>query len=165
MIQIIPAKTEDLVHVQAIAHQTWPHTFGNILSPEQIDYMLSWMYDLKMLENQQLEQGHTFLIAEEQEEKLGFTGFQIDQEPGKTKIHKIYILPSAQGKGLGKKLINAIKEIALKNNQTSLLLNVNKYNKGAIEFYEYLGFVKIKEEVIDIGNGYVMDDYVFELTL
>lgn len=165
MIQIRPARTEDLIHIQAIAHQTWPHTFGNILSPKQIDYMLNWMYDLKMLEKQQLEQGHTFLIAEEMGEKLGFTGFQIDQEPGKTKIHKIYILPSAQGKGLGKKLIEAIKEIALEKNQSSLLLNVNKYNEGAIKFYEYLGFVKIKSEVIDIGNGYVMDDFVFEIEL
>lgn len=165
MIQISPAQTEDLIHVQAIAHQTWPHTFGNILSPKQIDYMLNWMYDLNMLEKQQLEQGHTFLIAEETGEKLGFTGFQIDQEPGKTKIHKIYILPSAQGKGIGKKLIEAIKEIALEKNQYSLLLNVNKYNEGAIKFYEYLGFVNIKSEVIDIGNGYVMDDFVFEMKL
>ena len=165
MIQIIPATTEDLKHVQAIAHQTWPHTFGNILSPKQIDYMLNWMYDLKMLEKQQLEQGHTFLLAEEEGKKLGFTGFQIDQEPGKTKIHKIYILPETQGKGIGKKLIQAIKEIALKKNQNSLLLNVNKYNAGAIQFYEYLGFVNIKSEVIDIGNGYVMDDYVFEMKL
>lgn len=165
MIQITPAKTEDLVYVQEIAYQTWPKTFGEILSPEQINYMLSWMYDLKILEKQQLIERHIFLLAEENGEKLGFTGFQIDQEPGKTKIHKIYILPTAQGKGLGKILINATKEIALKSDQTSLLLNVNKYNKGAIEFYEYLGFVKIKEEVIDIGNGYVMDDYVFEMKL
>ncbi|MBN3520497.1 GNAT family N-acetyltransferase [Algoriphagus lutimaris] len=165
MIQINPATTEDLKHVQAIAHQTWPHTFGKILSPEQIDYMLDWMYDLKMLEKQQLEEGHTFLLAEEMGQKLGFTGFQIDQETGKTKIHKIYILPSAQGKGIGKKLIQAIKEAALKKDQSSLLLNVNKYNEGAIQFYQYLGFVNIKSEINDIGNGYVMDDYVFEMKL
>lgn len=58
-----------------------------------------------------------------------------------------------------------VKEIAKENDQTSLLLNVNKYNTGAIDFYEYLGFVNIKSEIIDIGNGYVMDDFVFELKL
>ncbi|WP_425636152.1 N-acetyltransferase family protein [Algoriphagus yeomjeoni] len=164
MIDIIPANVEDLIHVQSIAHRTWPHTFGEILSPEQIKYMLNWMYSLETLEKQASD-GYLFLLAEENGENLGFTGIEVNQEPGKTKIHKIYILPTAQGKGIGKKLIQAIKDIALENKQKSLLLNVNKYNTGAIAFYEYLGFVNIKEEVIDIGNGYVMDDYVFELKL
>lgn len=124
--------------------------------------MLGWMYSLDTLEKQASE-GHRFYLAEEKGEMLGFTGIELNQELGKTKIHKIYILPTAQGKGIGKKLIKEIKEIALENNQTSLLLNVNKYNQGAIDFYEYLGFKKVKDEVIDIGNGYVMDDFVFEL--
>ena len=126
--------------------------------------MLNWMYSLETLEKQ-ASAGHRFYLAEENGEMLGFTGIELNQEPTKTKIHKIYILPTDQGKGIGKKLINKVKEIALENTQTSLLLNVNKYNQGAIAFYEYLGFVKIKDEVIDIGNGYVMDDFVFELSL
>ncbi|MEB2780137.1 GNAT family N-acetyltransferase [Algoriphagus sp. C2-6-M1] len=164
MVTIVPAQKRELIHVQSIAHRTWPDTFKNILNPEQIDYMLKWMYSLETLEQQASDEYH-FHFADEDGEKLGFAGFELNQEPGKTKIHKIYILPTAQGKGIGKKLINAIKEIALENEQTSLLLNVNKYNQGAIDFYEYLGFIKIKEEIIDIGNGYVMDDYVFELKL
>jgi hypothetical protein len=40
-----------------------------------------------------------------------------------------------------------------------VFLNVNKYNKAKF-FYEKLGFTITKEEVIDIGNDYVMDDYV-----
>ncbi|WP_373400161.1 hypothetical protein V8V91_11475 [Algoriphagus halophilus] len=102
MIQISPAQTEDLIHVQAIAHQTWPHTFGNILGPKQIDYMLNWMYDLNMLEKQLLEQGHTFLIAEETGEKLGFTGFQIDQEPERLKSIRFTFYPPPKAKGLAK---------------------------------------------------------------
>ncbi|UZD24706.1 GNAT family N-acetyltransferase [Algoriphagus halophytocola] len=164
MIEITPATQDDLKYVQSIANQTWPDTFGEILSPEQIDYMLKWMYSLDTLEKQQ-NKGHLFYLAEENGQKMGFTGIEINQGPGKTKIHKIYILPSAQGKGVGKKLIQKIKEVALAKDQKSLLLNVNKYNEGAIAFYEYLGFKKIKEEVIDIGNGYVMDDFVFELKL
>ena len=164
MIQIVLASKEDLKLVQSIAHRTWPDTFGNILSPAQIDYMLNLLYNLPQLEKQ-LEDGHILLLAFEDGVELGFTGIQLNLKPGQTKIHKIYILPTAQGKGIGKKLIQAIKKIALENEQKSMLLNVNKYNTGAIEFYEYLGFVNIKEEVIDIGNGYVMDDYVFELKL
>ncbi|PZX59574.1 ribosomal protein S18 acetylase RimI-like enzyme [Algoriphagus ratkowskyi] len=164
MVSIIPARLEDLIHVQTIAQRTWPTTFAEILSPEQIKYMLNLLYDFPHLQKQ-IEQGHIFLLADENGEKLGFTGIEVNNEPFKTKIHKIYILPSAQGRGIGKKLFQAIKEIAFANNQTSLQLNVNKYNQGAIDFYEYLGFVNIKSEIIDIGNGYVMDDYVFELKL
>ena len=70
---------EELTNVQSIAHRTWPSTFANILSPEQIDYMLNWMYDLKMLESQ-LEKGHTFLLAEEDEKELGFAGFELNYQ-------------------------------------------------------------------------------------
>jgi len=164
MVLITPAKLKDLIHVQSIAHRTWPDTFGKVLSPAQIDYMLSWMYDVKNLEKQHNE-GHQFFLAEEDGERLGFTGIEVNSEQGKTKIHKIYILPSAQGKGVGKKLFAKIREVAKSSDQKSLLLNVNKYNQGAIDFYEYLGFENIKSEVNDIGNGYVMDDFVFELTL
>ena len=156
---------EELTKVQSIAHRTWPSTFANILSPEQIDYMLNWMYDLKMLESQ-LEKGHTFLLAEEDGKELGFAGFELNYAEGpKAKLHKIYLLPEAQGKGAGKALILEVADRARKADQKSLLLNVNKYNQRAIDFYLRMDFQVIYKEVIDIGNGYVMDDVVMELNL
>ncbi len=156
---------EELTKVQSVAHRTWPSTFANILSSEQIDYMLNWMYDLKMLESQ-LEKGHTFLLAEEDEKDLGFAGFELNYAEGqKAKLHKIYLLPEAQGKGVGKALILEVANRAKNAGQKSLLLNVNKYNQNAINFYLKMGFQEIYKEVIDIGNGYVMDDVVMELTL
>lgn len=164
MIEILPASKKDLVHVQQVAHNTWPQTFGNILSPDQIQYMLNWMYSLETLEKQ-LAEGHKFYLAKEKEHILGFTGIQIDYLPHKTKIHKIYILPEAQGKGIGKMLFSQIRKTAHEHTQTHLLLNVNKENKPAIDFYLHYGFEEIRREVIDIGNGYVMDDIVFEYAL
>lgn len=156
---------EELSKVQSIAHRTWPSTFANILSPEQIEYMLNWMYDLKMLESQ-LEKGHTFLLSEENGVELGFAGFELNYSEGpKAKLHKIYLLPEAQGKGAGKALILEVAGRAKKSGQKSLLLNVNKYNQKAIDFYLKMGFQEIYKEVIDIGNGYVMDDVVMELNL
>ena len=156
---------EELTKVQSVAHRTWPSTFANILSSEQIDYMLNWMYDLKMLESQ-LEKGHTFLLAEEDEKDLGFAGFELNYAEGqKAKLHKIYLLPEAQGKGVGKAPILEVANRAKNAGQKSLLLNVNKYNQNAINFYLKMGFQEIYKEVIDIGNGYVMDDVVMELNL
>lgn len=156
---------EELPKVQSIAHRTWPSTFANILRPEQIEYMLNWMYSLEMLESQ-VDKGHTFLLAEEEGKELGFAGFELNYSEGpKAKLHKIYLLPEAQGKGAGKALILEVADRARKAGQKSLLLNVNKYNQKAIDFYSRIGFNEIYKEVIDIGNGYVMDDVVMELNL
>lgn len=165
MLKIRQLSKEELTKVQSIAHRTWPSTFANILSPEQIDYMLNWMYSLDMLETQ-LEKGHSFLLIEENEVELGFAGFELNYSEGpKAKLHKIYLLPEAQGKGAGKTLILEVVDRAKKAGQKSLLLNVNKYNQKAIDFYLRMGFQEIYKEVIDIGNGYVMDDVVMELNL
>ncbi|PZV76789.1 acetyltransferase (GNAT) family protein [Algoriphagus aquaeductus] len=156
---------EELTKVQSIALRTWPSTFANILSTEQIEYMLNWMYSIEMLESQ-FEKGHTFLLAEEDGKELGFAGFELNYAEGpKAKLHKIYLLPEAQGKGAGKALILEVADRTRKVGQKSLLLNVNKYNQKAIDFYLKMGFQEIYKEVIDIGNGYEMDDVVMELDL
>ncbi|MEK0441231.1 MAG: hypothetical protein RL403_209 [Bacteroidota bacterium] len=165
MVQLRQITKEELSKVQRIAHQTWPSTFGAILSAEQIAYMLNWMYDLSLLESQ-VEKGHTFLIAEEQEMAVGFAGFELFYKGGsKAKLHKLYLLPSSHGKGIGKALLQEVAIRARAAGQQSLTLNVNQFNQKAIDFYTSQGFVEIYKEVIDIGNGYVMDDAVMELVL
>lgn len=165
MIHLRLLAKEELILIQGIAHQTWPSTFAGILSLEQIDYMLNWMYALPMLESQ-VEQGHGFLVAEEDGEAIGFAGYELHHLVGSlSKLHKLYLLPSSQGKGVGKSLLLEVAKRARKAGQKSLVLNVNKYNKKAIDFYLRMGFVTLREEVNDIGKGYVMDDFVMELTL
>jgi ribosomal protein S18 acetylase RimI-like enzyme len=166
MIDIVKASQEQLPIVQKIAHQTWPVTFSNILTPDQIQFMLNWMYDLQALEKQVKDKGHVFLLAKEEEVFLGFAAYEVHcQAQAKTKIHKIYILPGTQGKGIGKKLISHIKEIAFMHGDKFLYLNVNRFNENAISFYKHIGFYEAYREVIDIGNGFIMDDIVMEMVL
>lgn len=163
MVQIRLISKEELFKVKAIANQTWPSTFAAILSAEQIAYMLNWMYDLELLKSQ-MENGHGFLIAEAQGTAIGFAGFELNYKNGpKAKLHKLYLLPSSQGKGAGKALLLEVARRAREGGQQSLTLNVNQFNEKAIRFYQSQGFVEIYKEVIDIGNGYVMDDAVMEL--
>jgi ribosomal protein S18 acetylase RimI-like enzyme len=128
--------------------------------------MLNWMYDLKMLESQ-VEKGHGFLVAEEEDgTAVGFAGYELNHLAGSmSKLHKLYLLPSSQGKGVGKTLLLEVAKRAREAGQKSLVLNVNRYNKKAIDFYIAMGFVTIRQEVNDIGSGYVMDDDVMELAL
>jgi diamine N-acetyltransferase len=167
MIEIRNASLKDIPLIQQVAEATWPITFGQILTSDQIRYMLDWMYSKEMLQQQLELDNHTFLLAIDSDtaEVLGFSGFQHQQKEKLTKIHKLYMLPQHQGKGIGQRLIEAIASLACLAGDTGLYLNVNKYNEQAIRFYEYIGFVKIDEEIISIGNGYVMDDYVMEISL
>jgi ribosomal protein S18 acetylase RimI-like enzyme len=165
MIHLRLLAKDELLLIQKIAQHTWPSTFAGILSSEQIAYMLNWMYDLQLLESQ-MDKGHGFLVAEEDGAAIGFAGYELNHLAGSmSKLHKLYLLPSSQGKGVGKALLLEVAKRAREAGQKSLVLNVNKQNKKAIDFYRVLGFVTIRQEVNDIGSGYVMDDDVMELSL
>lgn len=148
--------------IRAIAEEVWPKTYGAILSEQQLEYMMNMMYSVASLQTQANEKQHHFIVAKENNRAVGFASYEFDcDQTNKTKIHKIYVLSTQQGKGLGKLLLDYIVKEAKKHNNKALFLNVNKYNR-AQHFYKKLGFEIAKEEVIDIGQGYVMDDYVME---
>jgi ribosomal protein S18 acetylase RimI-like enzyme len=161
MITLRKAKEEDLEIIRDIASATWPSTYLDIIGQAQIDYMLDKMYSRGELLKQLME-GHIFLIAEEGENQFGFAGYSIiDHEERIYKLHKLYVLPSAHGKGVGKILINEVFNQVKDAGASALQLNVNKHN-NAKDFYLKGGFT-IKESVkLDIGEGYFMDDYVME---
>jgi ribosomal protein S18 acetylase RimI-like enzyme len=166
MIQIQTATLEELAIIRKIAYETWPSAYSSILSPAQIDYMLEKMYNLPTLQNQYTTQGQVFLFDLENGIHVGFAAFEPNYTGKKTsKLHKIYLLPSAQGKGAGKLLIQEIKRLCQQENQESIVLNVNKFNFQAISFYVSQGFKESYREVIDIGGGFVMDDLVLKYDL
>lgn len=162
--QIVRLTKEELKFVQDLAHRTWPSTFKEILTPAQIKYMLDWMYNLDNLE-QQFQKGQRFYAVKQNERFLGFAAIELNHpEPGQVKLHKLYVLPDQHSKGLGKMLIEYIFGVVKKENMQSVVLNVNRYNT-AVNFYKHCGFSILKEEIIDIGNGFIMDDFVMVLGL
>jgi ribosomal protein S18 acetylase RimI-like enzyme len=165
MIEIIKNTDSNFTAIRAIAKEVWPVAYNSILSKAQLDYMMDMMYSISSLQIQANEKKHRFIVAKEAEIVMGFASYEFNYtKKPKTKIHKIYILPSQQGKGIGKLLVNYISEEAKERHQKTLILNVNKKNV-AIRFYEAIGFTIAFEEVIAIGNGFVMDDYVMEKSI
>ena len=154
------ASIKDIPAIRQIVDATWPNTYGAFLSPEQIDYMITKFYSDELLSEQISHTDHTFFLAEENGIAYGFAAIQLNYPvPGTTKLHKIYVLPSAQGKNIGRQLLDLIKNVAETERQQFVLLNVNRYNQ-ARQFYERSGFEVIQEEDIEIGNGYLMEDFV-----
>lgn len=164
MIYLRKAKEEDLITIRSLAEHTWPTAYGEIISAEQISFMLEKMYNKgELLE--QMRNGHHFILASERKEDVGFAGFSvINPETHVFKLHKLYVLPKMHRKGVGKMLINEVISQVKAQGGEFLQLNVNRNNK-AKDFYEKAGF-NIKETVdLDIGNGFYMNDYVMEKKL
>ena len=165
MIEIVKANKQHIATIRELAQEFWPVAFVSILSEQQIDYMMEMMYSPASLVKQ-MNKGHQFAIARKNNQHLGYLSYEIDCEKSdKTKIHKLYIAPNSQRMGVGKAMVDFVAQEALKANNKTIYLNVNKYNTKAISFYNKHHFQLVKEEEIDIGDGFVMDDYVFELTL
>ena len=149
----------------SIAKEVWPITYGSILSTEQLDYMMEMMYSIPSLQEQVNNNKHHFIVATLDNLDIGFASYELNYTNLPIcKIHKLYFLTAFQKKGFGEQLIQFIEEVSKKNNHLSITLNVNR-NNNAQYFYKKLGFSIDKEEDIDIGNGYLMEDYVMQKIL
>ena len=162
---IRPATLSDRALIRSISERTWPSAYGHIISQEQIDFMLEWMYSDASLEKQ-MNTVCEFYIANLNGDDVGFCSVSPEAEDTNEvahKLNKLYVLPSAQGTGAGKALLNKSIEVAKASGSNSLFLQVNKQN-DAYAFYLKHGFVKEQEFKFDIGNGFFMDDYVMRLS-
>jgi GNAT superfamily N-acetyltransferase len=151
----------DIPDIIAIQEKTWEPTYGEILSKEQIDYMFEKIYSYESLKTQ-IAEGQYFLILQNNGVPEGFASVS-EEEPAKFKLHKIYLLPSSQGSGAGKYLLNEVENYVRSVGGKVLLLNVNRHNK-AKTFYERMGYRVIAEKDIPIGP-YWMNDYILEKEL
>ena len=157
------AGISDIKSIRELAVATWYPAYEDILSNEQIGYMLDLFYSPAALTGQ-MENGHYFLVLSDKGKDIGFASFEPHYKNGLTKIHKLYMLPQQQGSGGGRLLIAAIESHAISNDDRAITLNVNRYNK-ALNFYLKAEFEIIGTENIDIGHGYLMEDYIMAKNL
>jgi diamine N-acetyltransferase len=160
MIVVKKVGVEAIPLIKNLANIIWPATYSELITPQQVDYMMELSYSSSSLQKQ-MSTGQQFIMAFDEEKPVAFASYSAKENtPSVYKLHKIYILPNQQGKGIGKQLISYIKHDI--DPVTSLQLNVNRNNK-ALQFYQKIGFKIIAEEDIDIGNEFYMNDYVMQL--
>jgi len=162
MRSISVAVPADIPLIRELTFAIWPKTYGHIISQAQMDYMLDMMYSPASLQKQ-MDNGCTFMLVYDEANAVAFAAYhQINTEI--FKLDKIYILPTQQGKGTGKFIINYITEEIKKLGAKALQLQVNRHNNAKL-FYEKIGFKIIDTADFDIGNGYFMNDYVMSYEL
>jgi GNAT superfamily N-acetyltransferase len=119
-IHISKASGEDIMCIHDMAQVVFRHTYREILSPEQMEYMMEWMYSPENLQKQ-LDEGHVYYIAYRDGKACGYVSVQPEgiADDGRLLFHlqKIYVLPSEQGHGLGRALFDRavahVREAAL----------------------------------------------------
>lgn len=162
------ASGEDIMCIHNMAQVVFRHTYREILSPEQMEYMMDWMYSPANLQKQ-LDDGHVYYIAYRDGKACGYVSVQPEgiADEGRLLFHlqKIYVLPSEQGHGLGQALFDrAVAHVreAAGGREARIELNVNR-NNPSIGFYHHLGLRILRQGDFHIGNGYYMNDYIMGL--
>jgi diamine N-acetyltransferase len=163
-MEVTEASEFDIPIIISIAENTWPTSYGTILTPVQIRYMLDAIYNVSDLSYVIRQGTQKFLLLKDNQTYAGFAAFGPRQEDAAIfKLFKLYVLPTYHGKGCGKLLldevITQIRGLSIK----TLDLNVNRYNP-AVDFYKKAGFTIIREEDVPIGP-YWMNDYVMRMKI
>ena len=143
-----------------LAGVIWRQHYPGIISSAQIDYMLARMYALDVLKEEIRAKGIRFVRLLVDNELAGFASLGPGLAQGEMQLHKCYLLPKLHGRGYGSLLLRHCEREAVRVGARRLVLTVNKHNVNAIAAYQRNGFKKLDAVVVDIGGGFVMDDFV-----
>ena len=161
-INLRPVLKDEYNQVRLLAQTIWPVCYKNILSVEQIDYMMDMMYTNEVI-SKEIENGVYYYFVEVDNQIAGYVSWgPWKSAPFTAKLHKLYLLPQMQGQGIGNIVISLVKQVVKDANYRRLRLNVNRENSNAIKCYSNNNFTMVQLENNDIGNGFYMTDYVME---
>ncbi len=149
--------------VARLAREIWTEHYVPIIGQPQVDYMLDRFQSESAIAGQISDESYEYFLVRSKQDYAGYIGVQRRQN--ELFLSKLYIRSGERGKGIGRKAINFVEDLAGKYALACICLTVNKDNKVAITVYEKCGFVNTGPIVTDIGNGFVMDDYRLRKTI
>ena len=158
-IEIKKISEDEIPILSPLATSILREHFDPIIGKAQNDYMLKKYQSISAIK-EQFQKGYLYYWVKYENKNIGFLGFYpVDN---KLYLSKFYLLKEFRGKKISRKMLEFLINYAKDKGLKSIYLNVNKYNEVANKVYEHLGFNIIREEKNDIGNGFYMDDYVYE---
>lgn len=164
-IKMIEVQTAVQIESTAkLADEIWHEWFPSILSAEQIDFMVEKFQSVPAMTRQISDEGYTYYLLRKGNFYIGYTAIRPDDD-GRLFLSKIYIKKEYRGNGYAREVFEFLKGYCREKGHNAIWLTVNKHNDSSIAVYKKCGFRIIGEGVTDIGNGFVMDDYFFQLDI
>lgn len=164
LLQFVPVTTPAQLDVVAgLAREIWYEYYVPLIGRAQVDYMVS-KYQSSGAMAGQLREGYEYFLTERDRRGIGYCAVQPQPADNSLFLSKLYLLRDARGAGTGRVCMEFIEQLARRRGLKLLWLTVNKGNP-AVQAYERLGFRIAADLVIDIGGGYVMDDFRMEKLL
>lgn len=152
----------DILRMEALAKDIWNQHFVPLIGQAQVDYMLEKFQSFKAM-TEQIAAGMQYLIISTDRTEVGYCGFKKDGN--RVFLSKLYVKLEYRGNGLSRLMLGEVKKFAIENDLCAIYLTVNKHNDNTISIYKHMGFEIIDSVVTDIGDNFVMDDYIMQLTL
>ena len=167
-IAFVPIKSEeDQRHLAALADHIWHEYWPNLIGQAQTDYMVEQFQSLEAIERDMREHAYEywFLRDEDDGDIVGYTGGHMEPETNRFFISKIYLLASERGKGFARRTIEFYENLCQARGLEAMYLTVNKGNDLGVRAYQGTGFITIDSVETDIGQGFIMDDFIMEKRL
>lgn len=160
-----PIPVGELKQVRQLAGEIWPLVYSRLLSAAQIDYMIERMYDPAVL-REEVETGgirYEWILLDS--EAAGFLAYGPVRQDHPCTLHKLYLRPAFHGKGIGTRALDHLARQLKAAACPEVTLRVNRRNDRAIRCYQRNGFRQIGTDCLDIGGGFVMDDFLMSRSL
>lgn len=154
---------EQLTQLVQLANIIWHEYFINIISEKQINYMVDKFQSYNAIDKAIQEEGYVYFLGYEDDVLIGYCG--VKPEGDRLFLSKLYLHKEKRGLHLSSVLLQYAIAYARKEKKSALYLTCNKYNQHSLDIYYAKGFQQIDEVETDIGNGFIMDDYVLQFAL
>lgn len=165
-VTLTPATEQDFPLLRELAGTIWRQHYAAIISTAQIDYMLAGRFSDETLREYTQAADRWLELLRVSGKAVGYCAYELadmqgnERTPAAMKLGQLYVLESHRGMGLGKCMLGHVEGRAREQGRRTLWLQVNKKNTGAIGFYRAAGFEVVREALVEIGGGFVMEDYI-----
>ncbi|NEW09709.1 GNAT family N-acetyltransferase [Paenibacillus sp. SYP-B3998] len=151
---------KEIAEVARLAAEIWREYYVSIITIEQIDYMIGKFQEVPAITDQIYHQGYEYYLIHHDNSAVGYMSAR--QEEGKLFLSKFYIGKEHRGHSYASQALAFLEQLCKDRNLSHIWLTVNRHNESSIAIYEKKGFRTVREQIVDIGNGFVMDDFIME---
>ena len=175
-ISFVPVSSaQDQELLAKLAAEIWGEYWPSRIGQAQTDYMIERFQSLEVIKRDMAENAYEYWFAcvpqkasdsayelEDGQRIVGFTGGHVEPETNRFFISKIYLLAAERGKHYCSQIVAFYTELCRSRGLRAMYLTVNKYNEMGVRAYKAKGFETIDSVETDIGEGFIMDDFIME---